>query len=326
MKKSTAFWMLLALPFFSSLNVPRAEPIYGDDDREDVYAADASLQELASSTVLLTKKEYLVDSGHGGYNAKGVHYTGVGTSEVAGAPGDSGELPLKPDTRFYNQVETGFCSGALIAPDLILTAGHCLKDARPQEIAAVFDFSMAGQEKLKSYPFPRANVYMGLKSISINDAYADWGILQLDRPVAGRKTLKLGLEGSLQPGMDVLTIGHPDALPTKIAGPAAVTDIGRWTFGANLDIFHGNSGGAVFDARTREIVGIAVTEPAPGRDYQPSADGKTAAIIRWPKNHGNVPEAHPRVERIEVVLPYLAKYFPEQYASMASGSREPAKD
>ena len=35
---------------------------------------------------------------------------------------------LCDDERFFSQPTPGFCSGTLIAPDLILTAGHCMNN------------------------------------------------------------------------------------------------------------------------------------------------------------------------------------------------------
>lgn len=55
-------------------------------------------------------------------------------------------------------------------------------------------------------------------------------------------------------------IGHPVGLPLKVADDAVVSDPGdgQTYFEANLDTYGGNSGSAVFNARTGLIEGILV--------------------------------------------------------------------
>ncbi len=56
-----------------------------------------------------------------------------------------------------------------------------------------------------------------------------------------------------------MVIGHPAGLPTKVSGGAKVRDAGpTGHFVANLDTYGGNSGSAVFNAKTGLIEGILV--------------------------------------------------------------------
>jgi hypothetical protein len=76
-----------------------------------------------------------------------------------------------------------------------------------------------------------------------------------------------------------VVIGHPTGLPTKISPEGKITrNVEKYTFSANLDTFHGNSGSAVFDANTGVVEGILIQ----GRnDYVPSRsnDPKSCMIV-----------------------------------------------
>jgi hypothetical protein len=86
---------------------------------------------------------------------------------------------------------------------------------------------------------------------------ADWALVRLDRPASPRRPLATRTSGEAAAGEPLFVIGHPSGLPTKIAGGAAVRDASaRDFFTANLDTYGGNSGSAVFGARTGLVEGI----------------------------------------------------------------------
>ena len=89
--------------------------IYGSDDRLDIYqVTDAKLLKLADSTVGLFQASDVYLSGDK------AHLT---TESYAQSYGLCKEEP------FYDQNTGAFCSGSLVAPDVIMTAGHCIKSA-----------------------------------------------------------------------------------------------------------------------------------------------------------------------------------------------------
>ena len=92
----------------------------------------------------------------------------------------------------------------------------------------------------------------------VNDG-ADWALIKLDRPVTGHAALKLNLTGVITNKTPIVVIGHPAGLPTKIAGGSEVRDASKnGYFTANLDTYGGNSGSAVFNAKSGLIEGILV--------------------------------------------------------------------
>jgi hypothetical protein len=225
----------------------RSKVVYGTDTRIDLYQTDdARLRSLADSTVALFQSAGV--SSQGGV-AK------LTTQSYAERYGLCKEEP------FYEQETGAFCSGSLVAPDVIMTAGHCVPSA--EECAKIkFVFGFAVKEKgVLPKSVLETEVY-GCKELIGREQVgngADWALVRLDRKVAGHSPLKLNLTGQIEAKTEVLVIGHPAGLPTKIAGGAHVRDSSKpGFFVANLDTYGGNSGSAVFNAATGLVEGILV--------------------------------------------------------------------
>jgi len=220
--------------------------IYGEDNRKDLFEAAPKWIAMADSTVgLFAKKKIKFD-------------------------GDVAHLKLKPytdrfkfckDEPFYEQFTGAYCSGSLVGPDLILTAGHCvMSDMRCRNIKIVFGFGI----KVKGeFPFevPSDEVYSCknvIKSVADFDG-ADWSLIRLDRKVEGHTPISVNFNDKIKKGTSLAVIGHPAGLPTKVADDAKVRDASpRGYFRANLDTYMGNSGSAVFNADTMKIEGVLV--------------------------------------------------------------------
>lgn len=171
---------------------------------------------------------------------------------------------LCADQRFAQQPVQAFCSAVLVAPDVVLTAGHCIKagdsprGAPLDEILVVFGFQMlpSGKPRLR---IAGRDVYAAkelVKRVENGDSQPDWALLRLDRPVVRRNPVPLAPDSTLVAGLPVYVIGHPSGLPMKFAKGATITTLqDRYLF-ANLDTFSGNSGSPVFDARSNRLVGV----------------------------------------------------------------------
>lgn len=221
--------------------------VYGADNRREVYQLGAGRTKLAASTVAL----------------------------VTGDPGLAGKpvtLPLQPDLqtayklcdgqRFAKQPVPAFCSGALVAPDVILTAGHCVKvpgsdEGEPlSKMLFVFGFDMVNATQVQ-YGFAGKDVYAArylIKRVQSNTV--DYALIRLDRKVAGRPALKVAPKEPLAVGKGIFVIGHPSGLPTKLANGAAISQVKATTFLSNLDTFGGNSGSPIFSGQTGAIIGV----------------------------------------------------------------------
>jgi hypothetical protein len=243
---------VVALAAALRLAVPAAaqvdgQVIYGSDDRIDLYQTNNStLRSLADSTVALMQSSSIKAEG--------------GVSRLVTEPYGTGNGLCKEEP-FYDQVTAAFCSGSLVAPDVIMTAGHCVtSDSSCAGVKFVFGFAVTEKGKMP-LTVATGDVY-GCKQLlgreQTNDG-ADWALIKLDRTVTGHKVLKLNMTGVIANKTQIVVIGHPAGLPTKIAGGAEVRDASKnGYFTANLDTYGGNSGSAVFNAKSGLVEGILV--------------------------------------------------------------------
>ena len=242
----------------------RSKVIYGVDGRIDLYQTDnAQLLSLADSTVAL-------------FQASGVTAAG-GVAQLA-TESYAERYGLCKEEPFYEQQTGAFCSGSLVAPDVIMTAGHCVPSAGEcANIKFVFGFAVKVKGVLPK-SVPETEVY-GCKELIGRQQVgngADWALVRLDRKVVGHAPLKLNLTGKIQAKTEVLVIGHPAGLPTKIAGGAHVRDSSNpGFFVANLDTYGGNSGSAVFNATTGLVEGILVRGE---QDYVQKGDCRVSNV------------------------------------------------
>lgn len=223
-----------------------AKVIYGDDHRLEHYQASEKFKTLAKSTVALLKKNNLIKRASGEYQISGKNF-GSSNNLCASEP-------------FREQTAAAFCSGSLVAPDVIMTAGHCIRTtADCANVQFVFDFqlSAAGVETKKVTADDIYSCAEIIHTEMINTG-ADFALIKLDRKVVGRSALKLREKEEIKIGDNLVVIGHPVGLPQKIAGGAQVRSLRPEHFVANLDTYGGNSGSAVFNADTGLVEGILV--------------------------------------------------------------------
>lgn len=222
--------------------------IYGQDDRKDVYESTSALyKQLAGSTAAMILDSLLVpqDNETIWIQSNTLEEDGVCSS-----------------ARFAKQTIAANCSGFLVGDQLLVTAGHCIQNMDDcEKYSWVFGYANATEEKLTQI-IPKNEVYKCTKIISrtLDRATAnDFALVKLDRIVIGHKPLKVRTSGKVAHKANLVVIGHPSGLPTKIADGATVrSNTNKYFFQANLDTFGGNSGSAVFDSKTGLVEGILV--------------------------------------------------------------------
>jgi subtilisin-like proprotein convertase family protein len=223
-----------------------AKVIYGEDNRKDYYQVSSQMQNLADSTVALVRKNKLEEVPGVGFNFSLSNF--------------GQEMRLCSSEPFYEQDTLAFCSGSLVGEDLILTAGHCIRSNYDCSRTA-FVFGFAYKEEGQQ---PRMagldDVYTCAEILhtEVTGNGSDYAVIRVDRKVVGRSPLSVARNSKAQAGDDLVVIGHPSGLPTKVADGASVRKDSGTFFVANLDTYGGNSGSAVFDASTNKIVGVLV--------------------------------------------------------------------
>jgi hypothetical protein len=163
---------------------------------------------------------------------------------------------------FADQPVGAFCSGFLVEPDVVATAGHCVRAPELGQVRFVFGFRMQ-DATTPTTVVPNSEVYQGVSVIGrqkIEQATgADWSLVRLDRPVPNHPPVVIRPSGKISDNQALHVIGHPVGLPIKFAPGANVRDNSAASvFTANLDTYGGNSGSPVFNNETHQVEGILV--------------------------------------------------------------------
>lgn len=256
--------------------------IYGKDNRQDMYQVTNTMhKKLAASTAGMIKIAHFTKGSKVGL----FDLVSTKTLELA--------QNLCPSEAFSQQFIAPICSGFLIGPDTIVTAGHCYKSFDTPEnvckqFAWVFNYDMKSVGHNPKKDIPITNVYTCKKvMVAELNGTQDFAVIKLDRPVAGRSPLKFRTSGKIPNTTTLVVIGHPTGLPTKISAGAKITrNIEPTTFSTTLDTFHGNSGSAVFDVKTGIVEGILIQGK---NDYMPSKrdDPKSCLVTNKCDENGN---------------------------------------
>lgn len=279
--------------------------IFGTDDRSDVLAG-FSKNELARSVAVGVINSLWTDLGDG-------------HSELYA---DSLSDYMCKDERFYRQKNVSYaCSGFLVGPDLLVTAGHCgtntgevrnTSDNYCEAYTWLFDFRVGTNVDR----VPNKNIYKCKEMIYAvqveedGNTY-DFALIRLERAVTDRTPLKLATK-SVEQGDRVTMLGHPMGLPLKYTSNAAVFEpkSGR-SFLTNLDAFAGNSGSPVFNI-TNEVVGVLIAgnpalatyrDPKAGCDRYNRCDENGKNCTSLPTNSA---DGFPNTfSEVQSILPYL---------------------
>lgn len=257
--------------------------IYGDDGRKEVHEASELHQKLARSTPVMVHVNDI-----GAVNAEGLvelkqmsFNAWLESQSEEETPADKFSLFLQSvkngkkvseldakisfcaGERFVDEPNPGQCSGFLIAPDLVATAGHCAEvEGACEGHKWIFDFKVDAETGTAGRTVNPKDIYSCKRIItsSLNmDLGTDFAIIQLDRKVEGREPLEIRYDGAVADGQRITVIGNPSGLPLKVTeGGQVRANVENGFFTANLDTYAGNSGSAVFNVDTNVVEGILV--------------------------------------------------------------------
>jgi hypothetical protein len=222
--------------------------VYGTDDRQDLFeVVDSQIQQDADGVVSVFVSDRMVDNGNG-------------TSTLLTSLFGVAFKLCSPTEHFYNQPRGASCSGFLVAPDVVATAGHCVETLQfpLADLRFIFGFRMQDKSTAQTV-ISNDEIYRGRSIIARNLDGADWALVRLDRRVTNHRPLTVRKSGKVSDSQALQIIGYPAGLPIKFADGAVVrTNTENQTFTANLDSFGGNSGSPVFNSNTHVVEGILV--------------------------------------------------------------------
>ncbi|RKH71564.1 trypsin-like peptidase domain-containing protein [Corallococcus aberystwythensis] len=235
-----------------ALNESSSPVVYGTDNRQDVYAhPDATLRDRARQATVALVTPDLLDMSD--------------PNDVQVDPLTLGEWgSLCSDQRFLDDPNPAFCSGTLIDDDLVLTAGHCVRNATAcANTRFVFKFYKTDANTLET--ITSADVF-SCKSIVVRretTSSVDYAILRMDRSAAGRFVPAPVRPGNtaMTVGQNVAVIGSGSGIPFKIDSGGSVRENNSGPkdfFVATTDTFGGNSGSGVYETATHTVAGILV--------------------------------------------------------------------
>jgi len=241
-----ALFFVAILYFLSPIAIAKIQDrvIYGDDGRLEYFQVQrADVREAADSTAALIRTSNLQPQSNG--------KTKVTASSFKDFFGVCSSEP------FANEPAGAMCSAFLVGDDMVATAGHCVNDTSCAQSSFVFTYRMSAQG-LPPTEVDSSEVY-NCKAVLEREqtAQQDYALVKLDRPVTGHRILTLA-QSAPQVGDSLFVVGHPSGIPTKVAGGANVRSVSQGFFTANLDTYGGNSGSAIFNDKTLEVVGILV--------------------------------------------------------------------
>lgn len=290
--------------------------IIGKDDRVEV-TSQPRLERLASSTATMVAPEYFALKAMGLLD---LNFEGFGNT-----------YNLCKDERFFNQSTTMIsCSGFLVGPDLLVTAGHCMLnvgEAKNEVTPHCEAFSWLfghkvqpnGKEQLKDVNFSQLYSCKKVVYAIHNPDFVpqtgqhifnqDFALIQLDRPVVNFLPATISKEEP-KDGDAVEMIGYPNGLPAKASLNGKILELVNTNyFRTDLDVLGGNSGSPVFNQKG-EVVGIAVRS-FPDEDY---LNDKTLSCQRPNtctqdrKSCAQTDNSYPvgsEIQKIQTLLPHL---------------------
>lgn len=213
----------------------------GEDDLGLLRYSNATLAQIPNWRITLNEEERI----------------GVETRDLRSG------LNICEGERFLEEPLVASCSAFLVAPDLIVTAGHCVKDKYDcKKQTWVLDFDSSGD-----FVSPKSTVtFLKEKTFSCKELVAwseneklDYALIRLDRDIKDRTPLKIRREGKTSTAEPLMVFGHPLGLPKIFTSNISIRDNSlTYIFKTNADTFSGNSGSPVIGATSGLVEGLLI--------------------------------------------------------------------
>lgn len=241
---------LISTLVLSSLTFANDKAIYGTDSRIDVNDSNNPAQKYAAHSVAAMIPKFAMQE---------LSDTTVSLADHLSLRDMMGVCDFE---RFAHQPSISSCTGFLVSPTHLVTAGHCVQTEEDCSSSNwVFDYKLQTGTDERVGNVSKSSVYSCKKIVKSElrrtiFTKKDWAVIELDRPVTNRAPLKLSKKAPSK-GDNLYVIGTPSGLPLKIA-TGVVRSKHFSYFRTNLDSYAGNSGSPVLNIKSNEVEGILV--------------------------------------------------------------------
>lgn len=218
--------------------------VFGEDGREEVNDV-SGITHYTNATAVMIPKNYVRENKVYGYSLRQSLSMQFGVDN------------FDENVKFLDQPTAANCTGFLVAPQIIVTAGHCINSMEEaDQWYWLFDYTNSMEWNLEGnyVTIDLNNLYETSEILGSkfegeeDDKLEDYAVLKLDRVVQNRLPYRIRTSGDPSLLTNVYTIGSPTGLPLKISLDSEVIEEGNdYWFKTDIDAFPGNSGGPVFD-------------------------------------------------------------------------------
>jgi S1-C subfamily serine protease len=254
--------------------IRREKMVYPHEIRKDYYEfqENTDYQRDAQSVAAFIKPDHY----HLTNDGLTLSYKPLGEAET-----------LCSDQSFFSQPSAAFCSGFVVGPNLIATAGHCVTSDW-KSVRIVFGYRMVRDASGVHLGMIRSNDVYKIQNVlsqQVDGEGKDFAVLQTDRPIdPEHPPMPRRDQGQIEVHEGVYTLGYPTGLPLKLADQASVGAIStKGFFQADLDTYGGNSGSPVLNASSHVVEGILVRG---ANDYRYIREDKCYKALACPTVNG----------------------------------------
>lgn len=172
-------------------------------------------------------------------------------------------LKFCANENFLDEPIVSSCTAFLVAPNLIMTAGHCVKDKFDcKKNTWVIDYHNNDDNLYidNKITFAKEKTFQCAELISqAENQKVDYALIRLDRSIDDRSPLKIRKNGKTDSKEPLILFGHPLGMPLMVSDQIFIRDNSQeYVFKTNADSFSGNSGSPLIGLNSGLVEGILI--------------------------------------------------------------------